>query len=42
MDIPVQPQAFQRLLEDTALAWCSDNLPTTALEPASTLPVALA
>ena len=42
MDIPVQLQAFQRLLADTALAWCSDNLPTTALEPASTLPVALA
>ena len=42
MDIPVQLQAFQRLLADTAPAWCSDNLPTTALEPASTLLVALA
>ena len=41
-DIPVQLQVFQRLLVDTAPAWCSDNLPTTALEPASTLPVALA
>ena len=27
---------------DTAPAWCSDNLPTTALEPATTLPVVLA
>ncbi len=42
IDIPIQLQAFQRLLVDTAPAWCLDNLPTTALEPASSLPVALA
>ncbi len=41
-ELPVQPQVFQRLLAEMASAWCSDNLPTTALEPASTLPVALA
>ncbi len=41
-ECPVQPAAFQRLLPETAPAWCSDNLPTTALESTDLLSVALA